>query len=278
MKKMYKKVTAFILAIAMIVAYIQIKAYAFDNNVSEITRNQVMSDATIQSGLGAAKNYGLFSLDAKSYNDLECSVAAKYADLGADYNFSGNNTKVYKNQLTVSKSFMINNQPQANKNVTLRLYRMDSSQSVLIDEMTQTTNSNGKATFVFDGMKDSSSNKVSCDAKEDFNFDYKKLKKNIIKIKKVDNEVINKVSYKKYTVSMKKSDAYNLIYDKDVMDEKNLSGTVDVQILVDKSTNFIYEIDYVIDNLNSDSNNKIKYSVQINNFDFNNNNEINLPF
>ena len=126
--------------------------------------------------------------------------------------------------------------------------------------------------------KDSSSNKVSCDAKEDFKIDYKKLKKNIIKIKKVDNEVINKVSYKKYTVSMKKSDAYNLIYDKDVMDEKKLSGTVDVQILVDKSTNFIYEIDYVIDNLNSDSNNKIKYSVQINNFDFNNNNEINLPF
>lgn len=126
--------------------------------------------------------------------------------------------------------------------------------------------------------KDSSSNKVSCDAKEDFKINYKKLKKNIIKIKKVDNEVINKVSYKKYTVSMKKSDAYNLIYDKDVMDEKNLSGTLDVQILVDKSTNFIYEIDYVIDNLNSDSNNKIKYSVQINNFDFNNNNEINLPF
>lgn len=126
--------------------------------------------------------------------------------------------------------------------------------------------------------KDSSSNKVSCDAKEDFKIDYKKLKKNIIKIKKVDNEVINKVSYKKYTVSMKKSDAYNLIYDKVVMDEKNLSGTLDVQILVDKSTNFIYEIDYVIDNLNSDSNNKIKYSVQINNFDFNNNNEINLPF
>ena len=126
--------------------------------------------------------------------------------------------------------------------------------------------------------KDSSSNKVSCDAKEDFKIDYKKLKKNIIKIKKVDNEVINKVSYKKYTVSMKKSDAYNLIYDKDVMDEKNLSGTVDVQILVDKSANFIYEIDYVIDNLNSDSNNKIKYSVQVNNFDFNNNNEINLPF
>ena len=39
MKKMYKKVTAFILAITMIVAYIQIKAYAFDNNVSEITRH-----------------------------------------------------------------------------------------------------------------------------------------------------------------------------------------------------------------------------------------------
>lgn len=53
--------------------------------------------------------------------------------------------------------------------------------------------------------KDSSSNKVSCDAKEDFKIDYKKLKKNIIKIKKVDNEVINKVSYKKYNRSMKKA-------------------------------------------------------------------------
>ena len=89
MKKMYKKVTAFILAINMIVAYIQIKAYAFDNNVSEITRNQAVSDATIQSGLGVAKNYGLFSLDATSHNDLECSVAAKYADLGAVITFQG---------------------------------------------------------------------------------------------------------------------------------------------------------------------------------------------
>ena len=35
---------------------------------------------------------------------------------------------------------------------------------------------------------------ITCrEAKEDFKIDYKKLKKNIIKIKKVDNEVINKV-------------------------------------------------------------------------------------
>lgn len=126
--------------------------------------------------------------------------------------------------------------------------------------------------------KDSNSNKVFCDTKEDFNIDYKKLKKNIIKIKKVNNEVINKTSYKKYTVSMKKCNAYNLIYNKNVMDEKLLNGTVDVQILVDKSSNFIYEINYIIDNLNIDSNNKIKYSVVINNFDFNNNNKIDLPF
>ncbi len=32
----------------------------FDNNVSEITRNQAVSDATIQSGLGVAKTMVYF--------------------------------------------------------------------------------------------------------------------------------------------------------------------------------------------------------------------------
>ena len=197
-----------------------------------------------------------------------------------------NKTEKYSNKINYTTGITLNIESlDKQSKIEYTIARTKDIKNIMIskyddEELTSSINKylvkeNGKTKCY---TKDSSSNKVSCDAKEDFKIDYKKLKKNIIKIKKVDNEVINKVSYKKYTVSMKKSDAYNLIYDKDVMDEKNLSGTVDVQILVDKSTNFIYEIDYVIDNLNSDSNNKIKYSVQINNFDFNNNNEINLPF
>lgn len=197
-----------------------------------------------------------------------------------------NKTEKYSNKINYTTGITLNIESlDKQSKIEYTIARTKDIKNIIIskyddEELTSSINKylvkeNGKTKCY---TKDSSSNKVSCDAKEDFKIDYKKLKKNIIKIKKVDNEVINKVSYKKYTVSMKKSDAYNLIYDKDVMNEKNLSGTVDVQILVDKSTNFIYEIDYVIDNLNSDSNNKIKYSVQINNFDFNNNNEINLPF
>lgn len=197
-----------------------------------------------------------------------------------------NKTEKYSNKINYTTGITLNIESlDKQSKIEYTIARTKDIKNIIIskyddEELTSSINKylvkeNGKTKCY---TKDSSSNKVSCDAKEDFNVDYKKLKKNIIKIKKVDNEVINKVSYKKYIVSMKKSDAYNLIYDKDIMNEKNLSGTVDVQILVDKSTNFIYEIDYVIDNLNSDSNNKIKYSVQINNFDFNNNNEINLPF
>ena len=197
-----------------------------------------------------------------------------------------NKTEKYSNKINYTTGITLNIESlDKQSKIEYTIARTKDIKNIIIskyddEELTSSINKylvkeNGKTKCY---TKDSSSNKVSCDAKEDFNVDYKKLKKNIIKIKKVDNEVINKVSYKKYTVSMKKSDAYNLIYDKDIMNEKNLRGTIDVQILVDKSTNFIYEIDYVIDNLNSDSNNKIKYSVQINNFDFNNNNEINLPF
>ena len=197
-----------------------------------------------------------------------------------------NKTEKYSNKINYTTGITLNIESlDKQSKIEYTIARTKDIKNIIIskyddEELTSSINKylvkeNGKTKCY---TKDSSSNKVSCDAKEDFKIDYKKLKKNIIKIKKVDNEVINKVSYKKYIVSMKKSDAYNLIYDKDIMNEKNLSGTVDVQILVDKSTNFIYEIDYVIDNLNSDSNNKIKYSVQINNFDFNNNNEINLPF
>ena len=113
---------------------------------------------------------------------------------------------------------------------------------------------------------------------EDFKLDYNKLKNSIIKIKKADSEVINGISYKKYTVLMKKSDAYNLIYEKDIMSEKDLPGNVDVKIYVDKSKSFVYKIDYVIDNLSNDKANNIKYYVEITNYDINNNNVIKLPF
>ena len=71
---------------------------------------------------------------------------------------------------------------------------------------------------------------------------------------------------------------YNLIYEKNIMSEKDLPGNVDVKIYVDKSKSFVYKINYVIDNLSNDKANNIKYYVEITNYDINNNNEINLPF
>ena len=126
--------------------------------------------------------------------------------------------------------------------------------------------------------KDGDEYKASCSNKEDFKLDYNKLKNSIIKIKKADSEVINGISYKKYTVLMKKSDAYNLIYEKNIMSEKDLPGNVDVKIYIDKSKSFVYKIDYVIDNLSNDKANNIKYYVEITNYDINNNNVIKLPF
>lgn len=134
---------------------------------------------------------------------------------------------------------------------------------------------NGKSSCY---MGNSENNSISCTAKEDFKIDYKSIKDKIIKIVSSDTITIDDVNYKKYIVSMKKSDAYNLIYDDNIIEEKDLKGNINVEILIDKSNKFVYKIKYTINNLNNNKNNKIKYKVEIINYDINNNDEIVLPF
>ncbi len=119
-----------------------------------------------------------------------------------------------------------------------------------------------------------------CETKEEFSINYDKLYKGILKIKKIENIVIDEISYKRYTVYMNKYDAYNFIYNRDILNKKDLNGKIIVEIVIDKSNEFISSIKYKIDNLNNSDNNinKMNYEVEITNYDINNNNKIELPF
>lgn len=197
-----------------------------------------------------------------------------------------NNTNKYSSKINYSSSYILNIESVTSKSkMEYSIARTSGIKNIIInkyddEELTSSINKylvtkNNKTECYF---KDGDEYKVSCSNKEDFKLDYNKLKNSIIKIKKADSEVINGISYKKYTVLMKKSDAYNLIYEKNIMNEKDLPGNVDVKIYVDKSKSFVYKIDYVIDNLSNDKANNIKYYVEITNYDINNNNVIKLPF
>lgn len=126
----------------------------------------------------------------------------------------------------------------------------------------------GNTTYVYNGKSYEKQEKN----KEDFNINYELLKEKIIKIKNVkDNE---------YIVEMEASDAYNILYSKEVVSKDDIDATVYLKIVVDKDTNFIKKISYEIDNLNNSEyeNNMVSYKVDIENNDINNHDEIKLPF
>lgn len=196
------------------------------------------------------------------------------------------NTNKYSNKINYSSSYILNIESETSKSkIEYSIARTNNIKNIIVnkyddEELTSSINkyiiTKNNKTECF--SKDGDEYKISCSNKEDFRIDYNKLKNNIIKIKKADSEVINDISYKKYTVLMKKSDAYNLIYEKSIMTEKDLPGNVEVKIYVDKTQSFVYKINYFIDNLSNNISNNIKYDVEIINYDINNNNEINLPF
>lgn len=125
-----------------------------------------------------------------------------------------------------------------------------------------------KKTYVYDNGKYEEKETTN----DDFNVNYKNLKDKLVSLKSK--------SENKYVIKMNKYDAYNLIYDKEVLTKDKVKGTVDITILVNKKNNFIEEISYVIDDLDIYGNNHdlSKYSVKITNTDINNKNKIDLPF
>ena len=126
----------------------------------------------------------------------------------------------------------------------------------------------GNKTYVYDNE----SYEEKENAQDEFNVNYNYLKDKLINLKSKSGN--------KYIIKMNTYDAYNLIYDKEILSKKQTQGTTDVTIIVNENSNFIEEISYEIDDLNiyNNDNNLSKYKVKIKNIDINNVNEIKLPF
>lgn len=111
---------------------------------------------------------------------------------------------------------------------------------------------------------------------------YEVLKKNNDKVN-INYKLLKKgkvISRKKntYKIKIKSYDAYNLIYEEEIMTKKNLNSNIVVTIIKDDKNDFIKEITYEIDDLSKDIKNPLKYKIKIINTDINNHNEIKLPF
>lgn len=110
------------------------------------------------------------------------------------------------------------------------------------------------------------------------NVDYKKLKDDIISVKSKRTKKIKDKKYIEYIVKAKGYNAYNLIYDKEILTKEEYNKDIYITILIDKENNFIYNISYTIENINLSSENKFNYRVDIINSKINNSEKISLPF
>ena len=114
----------------------------------------------------------------------------------------------------------------------------------------------GNNTYVLDG-----NTYKKQDNKEEFDINYSLLKN---KIKSYKNN--------KYIIKMKSYDAYNLLYNKEIMKKDDTNYNVDVNIIIDKKNKFIKELFYEIKIDN------ISYNIKISNSNINNKEKIELPF
>ncbi len=199
-----------------------------------------------------------------------------------------NKTIEYSPKINYSTSIILNikdlnNSSKIEYNVSkfshIRKIKIDNYQNnKLINNIEKyiVTNGNKKGTYIYDNSEYKKVNNI----KEDFVVNYELIKKNIKSIKKVENVVINNISYKKYIVKMKAYDAYNIIYKDEILKKEDLNKIIDVQIYIDKSNNFVYKIKYDIQNLNNadEKNIILNYDAEITNTNINNYNEIKLPF
>ena len=109
------------------------------------------------------------------------------------------------------------------------------------------------------------------DETDDFNVNYKYLKERLVSLKSKSGN--------KYVIKMNKYDAYNLIYNKEILTKDKINGTVDITILVDEKNNFIKEISYKIDDLDMYGDSQLStYTVKITNTNINTKEKLELPF
>ncbi len=198
-----------------------------------------------------------------------------------------NNTIEYSNKINYTTNINLNiKDSNNNSKINYEIVRSSYINKITIENyINNTLTSNIDKYIITKGDKkgsyvyDNEEYKKLDEIKEEFNVNYQNLKNNIKFIKKSSNEIINGVNYKKYIVKMKSYDAYNLIYENQILTKKDSDKYIDVEIYIDKTNNFVYKISYKINNLNNrNDNSSINYDVEIINKDINNTNDIKLPF
>lgn len=203
-------------------------------------------------------------------------------------NKSLENTEIYSKKINYSTNIsLIINDNNAKSKIEYDIIRSGYIKKIVIDNYNNEELNNNIIKYIVNKNNDlkayvyNGSKYVSLsNTKEDFIIDYSYLKRIITRIKSVKNETINNIKYKKYTVSVKAYNAYNFLYDKNIMSRDDINSNIDVNIYIDIKNDFVYKITYSINNLNNsdNDNNKLYYDVSITNRDINNSNKINLPF
>ena len=147
------------------------------------------------------------------------------------------------------------------KMITIDNYLNDKTQNNLLKYVVD------KKTYVYEDGKYVEKK----DGTDDFDVNYKYLKERLVSLKSKSGN--------KYVIKMNKYDAYNLIYNKEILTKDKINGTVDITILVDEKNNFIKEISYKIDDLDMYGDSQLStYTVKITNTNINTKEKLELPF
>lgn len=120
--------------------------------------NILTSYDAIKNSLETVTRFGAFALDYIQTADVESTIAAKNANITADYGFSNNNFDFINNKIVVNKTYRENGQPAKNKEIILRLYRKGSH--YLVDEICGRTDDQGIFSGTFEKITDGTYNVV----------------------------------------------------------------------------------------------------------------------
>lgn len=204
-------------------------------------------------------------------------------------NYISNSEKYFKNINYDTNIFLSINDNNKSSNISYTIRR---SSIVINEEYKQYTDdniitnisnyyvNNGKKIEFY--RKNSSNYDKSTVDKIDtiFQVSYSDLKTKSKSVKYLGKERINSKNYLKYSVNMKVSDIYNLIYEEDILTIDDNKSNAKLYVYVDTDFGLIYKINADIYNLNNaeDDNSKLNYKIEIINQNFNNNKSIDLPF
>ena len=193
-----------------------------------------------------------------------------YIYINISFNKLVNNTIYYENKINYNTNITLNiNDKYNSSKIKYEIIKSNNIKKILLSNYKDNKLENkiekyivNKDVYIYDNGKYIKKNEQN----EEFIINYNYLKK--AKIKSYNNN--------EYKIKIKALDAYNMIYNKKIMNEKNLNKYIYIKVIKDNKNDFIKEISYNIDNLNNDKNNPLKYKVNIKNENINNHDNIKL--